>query len=63
MAESAGPHKLQPNLDSGCDLLLSSWGAQIREMRMGMLGDSVLWGDWWLTRCSTTVCLDMCFIR
>lgn len=59
----AGPRTLQPNLDCETDLVLSSRGAQMREMRMGMLGDSVLWGDWWLTRCSTTVCLDMCFIR
>lgn len=35
----------------------------MREIRTGMPGDSVLWGEWWLTRCSTTVCLDMCFIR
>lgn len=63
MAVGAGPHTFQPSIDSESDLLLNDWEAQIREMRMGMLGDSVLWGDWWLTRCSTTVCLDMCFIR
>lgn len=63
MAMSAGPRKLQLNIDSESELLQSRPGTQIREMRMGMLGDSVLWGDWWLTRCSTTVCLDMCFIR
>lgn len=42
MAVGAGPHKLQPNVDSESDLLLSNRGAQMREMRMGMLGDSVL---------------------
>lgn len=42
MAVGAGPHKLQPNVDSESDPLLSGPGAQMREMRMGMLGDSVL---------------------
>lgn len=41
MAVGAGPRKLQL-LDSESDLLLSGRGAQMREMRMGMLGDSVL---------------------
>lgn len=41
MAVGARPRKLQL-LDSESDLLLRAWGAQIREMRMGMLGDSVL---------------------
>lgn len=36
---------------------------QMSEIRTGMPGDSVLWGEWWVTRCSTTVCLDMCFIK
>ena len=48
MAVGARPRKLEPNMDSESesDLLLSGRGPQMREMRMGMLGDSVLWGDW-----------------
>lgn len=42
MAVGAGPQKLQPSVDSESVLLLSGRGAQMREMRMGMLGDSVL---------------------
>lgn len=41
MAVGAWPHKLQPNIDFESDLLPSG-GAQMREMRMGMLGESVL---------------------
>lgn len=45
-------------------LMGDEWGPQIREIRIGMAGDSVLcWGEWWDITCSTTVCLDMCFIR
>ena len=40
------------------------WGAQMRAMRIGMVGDSVLcWGECWDNTWSTIVCLDMCFIR
>lgn len=36
----------------------------MREIRIGIVGDSVLcWGEWWETICSTIVCFDMCFIR
>ena len=39
-------------------------GAQMREIRIGMAGDSVLcWGVWWDTTCSIIVCLVMCFMR
>lgn len=39
-------------------------GAQMREILIGRVGDSVLcWGEWWDTTCSTIVCLARCFIR
>lgn len=64
------PNPSMGSKSSGCAQMNSLWrdGAggktQMREMRIGMVGDSVLcWGEWWEIKCSTIVCLDMCFIR